>query len=443
MDDYFEIEGLAGKKLLSGEVEISGAKNAVLPLLAAGVLFDGKVSLENAPIINDTRRMLELLSALGAKTEFDEFAGVASVNCASLDSHSLDVEISKRLRASIILSGPILGRYGEVEFPHPGGCVIGERPIDIFVECFSKMGARAEERDGIYRLECSEGLKGTEVFMRIQSVTATETLMMAAALAKGETNLKNCAMEPEVAALAGFLRQSGVEIEGAGTPTIKVKGRAGRLLSPRGRAKIIPDRIEAGSFIILGALCADELVVKNCVPAHLEAVTSLLAAAGVPLDIGQDFIRLSGNGRTANSVFKNFNVRTHEYPGFPTDLQAPMAVFLTQASGEGLIFETIFEGRLGYTEDLIKMGAGIKIWDAHRASVKGPTPLNGRLLEGPDIRAGLALVIAALAAEGRSQITNVRYLDRGYERIDEKLRSLGALIERKTLTRSKDSALIF
>ncbi len=272
-------------------------------------------------------------------------------------------------------------------------------------------------------------MQGTELFFRVQSPTATETFIMAGVLAEGTTVLKNCALEPEIKNLADFLISCGADIKGAGTTTIEIKG--GSLLRSEGSPhRVIPDRLEAGSFLILGALCAETLEIADCEPSHLESITELLKLSGVPIKVGKNNITVASNGKIKNSTFRSVNVKTHEYPGFPTDFQAPMSVFLTQVTGEALIFETIFEGRLSYAEDLVRMGADVKIWDAHRMAVKGPTPLKGRELEAPDIRAGLAYLIAAAVAKGESVINNVYYIDRGYEAIEKRLRPLGLEIER-------------
>lgn len=429
--DFFLIKGLAGKKKLKGEIKVNGAKNAVLPAIASSVLFKDEVRFQNVPNINDVGMMLELISDLGGETERTSRSSLA-INAAEMKKTEMDRTLSKRMRASIILSGPILSRFGKVAFPHPGGCVIGERPIDMFLEGFKKMGASAKEEDEKYILEAKGGkLKGAEIFFKIQTVTGTETFLMAAILAEGKTILKNCAMEPEIASLADFLVECGAKIKGAGTPVIEVEG--GGFLEAKGISyKTIPDRIEAGSFLILGALAADELLISNCNPEHLESLVETMRGCGVKIEAGKTFLKITGNGKAKNSSFRSTNVKTHEYPGFPTDIQAPMAVFLTQVSGESAIFETIFENRLNYTQDLVKMGADIKLWDSLRATIKGPSDLRGKELDGPDIRAGLAYVIAAIIAKGDSVINNIHYIDRGYEKIEERLRKIGVEIERVT-----------
>ncbi len=429
MSDSFHIKGLNGSKTLTGTIAVNGAKNAVLPAIASALLFKDELAFENVPAIEDVHHMQELLTALGAVSALDSPRRYR-VDAKYVSRGALDPVISEKMRASIILTGPLLARFGSVSFPHPGGCVIGPRPIDLFLEGFEKMGAGVSYDGGQYHISALRGkLSGADIFFPLISVTGTETLMMAATLAEGTTTLRNAALEPEIAHLAQFLNAHGAHIEGAGTPTIHIQG--GELLRAEGAVyRTIPDRIETGSFLLLGALAADELIITDCDPSHTAILIDLLRRSGVPIETGEAWIRIRGNGRLPNDSLRAFSVRTHEYPGFPTDLQAPMTVYLTQVAGEGIVFETIFEGRLNYTADLIKMGADITVFDPHRVLVKGPTPLFGRELEGPDIRAGLAFIIAGIVAEGESIIHNAYYVDRGYERIEERLRGLGVSIER-------------
>jgi len=422
---YFNVKGLSGEKPLAGEVEVFGAKNAALKAMAASMLFADRLELHNVPDIEDVRRMAELLRATGAivsKTAPHAYL----IDVAAATNTELDKAIAERMRSSVVLSGPTLARFGKVQFPHPGGCVIGERPIDLFLEGFRALGAEVTEKENYF--EVSGALTGGEFFFRNVSVTGTETLMMAATLAKGRTVLKNAAMEPEIEHLAAYLNFSGAKIRGAGTQTIEIEG--GELLRSGGVPYVaLPDRIEAGSFLILGSLTAKELVIKNCQPEHFEVLTHTLLRAGVPIEVGKREVRIRGND-AKNSSFTGVNIRTHEYPGFPTDLQAPMTVFLTQASGEAKVFESIFENRLNYTKDLADMGADITFENPHQVAVRGPRALTGRELAGPDLRAGLAFIIAALVAKGDSVINNVYYIDRGYEAIERRLMAIGAPVER-------------
>ncbi|MEK7088333.1 MAG: UDP-N-acetylglucosamine 1-carboxyvinyltransferase [Patescibacteria group bacterium] len=440
MKQKFVIEGLAGKKILNGEIKVNGAKNAVLPLLAATILLARPAEFSNVPKIEDVARMLELLKMLGAEFKWTG-ERTLKVDGNKISNQVLDDDNAKRMRASILLAGPLLARFGKVSFPHPGGCVIGERPIDLFIEGFKKMGATVSEKDGLYEISTPNGLTGTDFFFRVSSVTGTETLMMAAVGAKGKTILKNAALEPEVVCLAEFLNSRGARITGFGTSEIIIEGD--QLLKENGKIfPVIPDRIEAGSFLILGALAADNLKITDCQPDHLNSLIETLRFSGVKIEVGDNWLAVKNNAEVANETrravnpvreqkFSNgVNIKTKEYPGFPTDLQAPLSVFLTQVSGESLVHETIFEGRLNYVADLEKMGADIKMWDAHRALVKGPTTLKGRELDGPDIRAGLAYILAAIIAEGESIINNAYFIDRGYERIEERLQKIGVKIKR-------------
>ena len=420
---YFRIEGAVGKRTLGGTIAVGGAKNAAVKAIAASVLFADSLTIERLPDIEDVRRMLDLLESMGAKVTRGKHSATIDTKHMKTD---MTEEISKRLRASIVLTGPILARFGEVSFPHPGGCVIGARPIDVFEDAFKEMGATITLTRKTYRVRAKHrALAGKEMFFKKQTVTGTETIMMTAVLAKGTTTIKNAAMEPEIVWLAEQLNRAGARIAGAGTPTITIRG--GRLLRANGKVcTIMPDRIEAGSFIILGALAAKKLTVERCEPSHLEALIETLRASGIPVSTTAHSVTVTAPKR----VFRAIDIKTHEYPGFPTDLQAPMVVYLTQAKGESMIFETIFEGRLLYTDSLNQMGAQIQMMDAHRAIVRGSTPLRARKLESPDLRAGLAFLIAAQLADGTSTIHNIYNIDRGYERVEERLRGIGMRIER-------------
>lgn len=428
MADSFRVTGLGGKKSLNGSIAVSGAKNAVLPAMASSILFDDELRLLNVPDIEDVSRMCELMTSVGILAQHDLHE--CRLSASGLHSPSLDDAIGKRFRASIILAGPLLARFGKVEFSHPGGDVIGPRPINLFLEGFEKMGAKVSEQGGRYSIAAAGGsLKGGDIFFPYITVTGTETLLLAAVLGQGTTTLRNAAMEPEIPDLAAYLNACGADIKGAGTPTIVIHG--GKPLRAKGKAyRIPPDRIEAGSFLILGALAADSLDVTDCEPEHIAILIDLLLRSGVPITVSKDMVSIRSNGKTPNRKFKGFTLRTHEYPGFATDLQAPMVTYLTQVDGESLVFETIFEGRLNYTEDLVKMGADITVFDPHRVLVKGPSALLGRELESPDVRAGLAFIIAATVAKGKSIINNVYHIDRGYERIEKRLQNIGVSIER-------------
>jgi UDP-N-acetylglucosamine 1-carboxyvinyltransferase len=427
-EEMFVVEGLNGDRKLKGTIKVNGSKNGALPIMASALLFSGPIKLSNIPNIEDVKRMSEIMRGLGAKIAKSK-NGEIVLDGSSAKKHTLTRDLSKRLRASIILLGPVLGKLGKVSFPHPGGCVIGARPIDLFISNFKKMGCELEEKEGVYTISTKkEGLIGTEITFKIQSVTATETFLMAGILAKGKTILSNVALEPEVVELATFLKNAGAKIEGIGTTKIEIEG--GQILNaPNYQTSIIPDRIEAGSFLILGALCGKNLTIENCEPKHLDVPIKILEESGVD-------IKVENNSITINGLKKGFekiqatSIKTHEYPGFPTDLQAPMTVLLTQAEGESAVFETIFEGRLNYTDELNRMGAEIKMYDAQHVTIKGPTPLKGKDLQSPDIRAGLAFLIAANVANGKSTIGNAYLIDRGYEKIELRLREIGVDIKR-------------
>lgn len=417
----FEI--LGGKKL-NGEIQVSGAKNAALKAFAASLILDGQTSLSRVPQIEDIARMVEIMKDLGALVE-TLANGQYMVRGQSLQRTQLYPGLHQKLRASVLLVGPALLQKGEVYFTHPGGCLIGKRPIDFFLDGFRALGVSVDDDGEGYRLKARKLVGAKFVFPRI-SVTGTEALMTFAAKVPGRTELVNCAMEPEVAGLADFLNACGAKISGAGTSTIIIEGAASLRARP---FAVMPDRIEAGTFAILGAAAGADIKVSGIVPEHLEVVWELLKKAGVNFSLGADFVELRGPQKL-KAIAKD--LITHEYPGFPTDLQAPMTVLMTQAQGNSLIFETIYEGRLFYVDVLNSMGADILMCDPHRVLVSGPTKLYGRKIASPDIRAGIALLIAGLIAEGRTEIDNIYQIDRGYEKIEERLQKLGADINRIT-----------
>lgn len=439
--DRLVIEGLGGKKSLKGKVQINGAKNAVLKAMAASVLFADELVIANAPDTEDVKKLAHLLRLAGAEVATDAAKKEIRINASTIVSTDLDHETTKAMRGSVMLTGPLLARFGKVSFNVPGGCVIGARPIDLYVDAYKKLGAEVMVGGDHYAI--SGKISGAEIFFALQTVGGTETMMMAAVLAKGTTVLKNCAMEPEIVSLAEFLVQCGANISGIGTTTMTIVG--GGLLKSNGKKyQTIPDRIEAGSFLLLGALCADNLLIEHCNPLHLESITSALRNAGVPLVIGKDSVQIKDNAKTKWADVSSFDVRTHEYPGFPTDLQPQMVALLTHTTGEGIMFETIFEGRFKYVQDLIRMGAEITEMNPREVLVRGfgGGEVNGghkillalgtdEPLQAHDIRAGFAIVMAALAAKGTSVIQNAYYIDRGYEKIEERLASLGATIRRE------------
>ena len=414
MNERFIING--GKKL-EGKIPVYSAKNAALKILAASVLTSKPVKIANLPQIEDINRMKELLADLGVKNNSDMF------DCSRLKNSILNYDIADRFRASIVLTGPLLARVGRVSFPHPGGCTLGKRPIDFFIDGFKALGASIKITGSNFTaIAKNKKLIGNKFVFPMVSVTGTETLMMAAVLAEGKTILKNTACEPEIENLATFLNSIGARISGAGTSTMTIDG----VKSLKGGEWAgMPDRIEAGTFIILGVAANSNIKVENCDTSHLDVLLTMLEKAGANLEIGKDYVIVKPSKK-----LRSVDITTREYPGFATDLQAPFTVLMTQAEGISLIHETIYNGRLFYTDILNQMGADITMADPHRVIVRGPAPLFGKKIYSPDIRAGMALLIAALIAKGQSTIDNVYQIDRGYYKIDERLKALGADIKR-------------
>ncbi|OGY44659.1 MAG: UDP-N-acetylglucosamine 1-carboxyvinyltransferase [Candidatus Buchananbacteria bacterium RIFCSPHIGHO2_02_FULL_40_13] len=409
---------ITGSQPLTGEIRVAGAKNAALKILAASILSDKICRVSNIPKIEDIKRMAEILEDLGVKMAWGN--STMEIDPAGLKKSSPDWELTKKLRSSIMLAGPLLARFGEVTMSQPGGCIIGQRPIDLFLAGFKTLGAELFEHNESFTLKAKK-LKGAKIVLPKISVTVTESLMMTACLAEGLTTIINAAMEPEIPALADYLNNCGAKIKGAGTPWITIEG-VDRLSA--GEYELIPDRIEAGSFIMLGLATNSQIKVSNCRPEHLETVLAILKNAGANLEIGPDYIA------TKPSFLRGTEIQTHEYPGFPTDLQAPFTVLMTQAKGRSLIHETIFEGRLFYTDKLTLMGADIIMCDPHRVIVEGGTKLRGKKLESPDLRAGMALIIAGLCAEGETIIDNIYQIERGYAQVVPRLKNIGAKIEK-------------
>jgi len=423
-DEKFVIEGLGGARKLKGEVRISGSKNFTLPAMASVLLFENELVLKNTPEIEDVFRMSEILEKL--KIKIKKTKNQITLKSPNKLNPEIDNEIAKKLRGSIVLLGPMLGRIQKVIIPHPGGCAIGPRPIDLFLENFKKMGAMVKKKNDKYILTIKNKLKNTKIIFRQQSVTATTTFIFAGILGQGKMILENCALEPEVTELAKYLKESGAEITGIGTSRIEIAGRNGKLLKAKKPLEIIPDRIETGSFAIIGVLAGKEITIKDCEPNHLTVFLETLREAGGKFVIGKNEIKI-----LKSKKLKKINVTTHEYPGFPTDLQSPFTILLTQAEGESTIFETIFENRLKYTEDLVKsFGAEIQMFDTHHIIIKGGTKFKNGKVESPDLRAGLAFVIAGIIASGKSEISNAYLIDRGYENIEKKLQKIGLKIKR-------------
>lgn len=413
---------IIGQQPIAGSVQVAGAKNHALAVIPAAFLSLEELELSRVPDIGDARLLLEIVEAMGAGVTRDE-KNTVRIDTRGVKNGDIPIALGRGLRASAILIGPLLARFGAVTMAHPGGCLLGRRPIDLFVDGFRAMGATIKETDDTIRFTAKK-LTGATIFMSQISVTVTETLMMAATLADGETVLQNAACEPEIPALAAYLNRQGARIRGAGTPTIVISG-VKKLHA--GRCAIIPDRLETGTFAILAAAARGVVRIEDCDPTHVGALWALFDKMGVPYTLGKDWVEVNAKGK---KPFQSVNLKTHEYPGFATDLQAPFTVLLTQCKGLGLVHETIFEGRLFYTDKLDRMGANITLCDPHRALVQGPTELRGKVLESPDIRAGMALVIAGLIARGETRIDNIFQIERGYAQVVPRLQALGARIER-------------
>ena len=418
--DKFVIRG--GNPLV-GTVRISGAKNSALPCMAAAILTDGEVTLENIPQVRDIETERRLLASMGAEVElgYGRAQHRTVINCRTLSDPEAKYEIVKTMRASSLVLGPLLARMGVARVAMPGGCAIGGRPIDLHLKGLEKMGATIAQEHGYIEAR-AERLRGAHLVFDKITVTGTEDLLMAAVLAEGETLMENCAREPEVGDLAALLVAMGARIEGAGTSTIRVKG-VSRMHGARHR--INPDRIEAGTFLVAGAITGGDLIVANCNPSHLSAVIAKLEETGARVEmLGPETVRVRSerNHRAAD-------ISTEEYPGFPTDMQAQYMALATQAEGVSMVKENIFENRFMHVQELVRMGAGIKV-DGRTATVRGPAKLSAAAVMCSDLRASASLVLAALVADGESILDRVYHMDRGYERFEEKLRGVGAQIRR-------------
>jgi UDP-N-acetylglucosamine 1-carboxyvinyltransferase len=417
--DKFVIRG--GNPLL-GTVRVSGAKNAALPAMAAALLTEEPVILENIPQVRDIETERNLLAAMGAEVElgYGRAQHRTTICARTLSSPEASYELVKQMRASSLVLGPLVARCGRARVSLPGGCAIGARPIDLHIKGLERLGAKITQEHGYVEAR-ADRLKGGEIVFEKITVTGTEDLLMAATLAEGETLLQNCAREPEVGDLADLLTKMGAQIEGAGTSTIRVKG-VEKLHGAKHR--IIPDRVEAATFILAGALTGGDINVAGCDPGHLDALLQRLAEVGVRTKPTPDSVRVMGDG-----PLKAADITTEEYPGFPTDMQAQYMALATQADGTSIITENIFENRFMHVSELMRMGANIKI-EGRRAIVRGKSPLSAAAVLASDLRASASLVLAALVAEGESIIDRVYHIDRGYENIEEKLRGVGAQIRR-------------
>lgn len=411
---------IVGGKQLNGSVTISGAKNSALPCLAAALLTPETVTLRNVPYVRDLITMRRLLEDLGATVLVPELR-THQIDAGTVENFEAPYELVKTMRASVLVLGPLLARFGEARVSLPGGCAIGQRPIDLHLIAFEKMGAKIELHSGIVEARAAR-LHGADIRFETVTVTGTENLMMAAALAEGTTRIFNAACEPEIIDLANLLAKMGVKIDGAGTPTITITG-ADRLHGAE--HTIIPDRIETGTFLVAAAMTRSQLEITNCEPSHLTAVIEKLRHVGVQIEqTNKSTLKVAFDGE-----LKAADIATAVYPDFPTDMQAQYLALMTQANGDSVVAETIFENRFMHVSELQRLGARIRV-QGHSAYVHGPTPLTGAKLIASDLRASASLVLAGLAAEGETWIDRVYHIDRGYEKIEEKLRAVGANIER-------------
>ena len=410
---------IKGGNPLVGEVEIGGAKNAALGILAAAIMADEPVLIENLPDVNDINVMLEAIEGIGAMVQRIDRHTV-KINGSTIGDFSIDYDYIKKIRASYYLLGALLGKYKRAEVALPGGCNIGSRPIDQHLKGFRALGADVDIEHGKIVAE-AEKLRGTHLYFDVVTVGATINVMMAAAMSEGLTIMENVAKEPHVVDVANFLNSMGANIRGAGTDVIKIRGV--RSLH-KTEYSIIPDQIEAGTFMFAAAATKGDITVRDVIPKHLESLSAKLLEIGCQVIEGDDSVRVIGS-----EELKSTNVKTLPYPGFPTDMQPQMAVVLALANGSSMVTESIFENRFKYVDELNRMGSKIKV-EGNTAYIEGVSGFTGAQLAAPDLRAGAALVLAALAAEGISEIEDIEYIQRGYEDFEGKLRSLGALIER-------------
>lgn len=412
---------IKGGNPLVGEVEIGGAKNAALAILAAAIMTDETVCLDNLPDVNDINVLLEAISCIGAQVERVD-RHTAKINGSTIEDVSVDYEYIKKIRASYYLLGALLGKYKKAEVPLPGGCNIGSRPIDQHLKGFRALGAKVDIRHGAIIAQ-AENLHGAHIFLDMVSVGATINIMMAASMAEGRTIIENAAKEPHVVDVANFLNSMGANIKGAGTDVVRIRGVESLHKSTY---SIVPDMIEAGTFMCAAAATKGDIMVKNVIPKHLEAITAKLEEIGCEVEEFDDAVRVVASKRLTRT-----HVKTLPYPGYPTDMQPQIGVTLALAEGTSIVTESIFENRFKYVDELSRMGANIKV-EGNTAIIDGVSGLTGARISSPDLRAGAALVIAGLAAEGITIVDDIVYIQRGYEDFEGKLSNLGAEMEKVT-----------
>ena len=411
---------IQGGRRLSGTVKISGAKKAVLPVIAASLLASTPSVIEEIPDLDDVRTITEVLQYLGLTTRWQE-PGSLFIDSTGIKSCEASYELVRKMRASFLVMGPLLSRFQEARISLPGGCAIGSRPIDLHLKGFEALGAEIILGHGFIEARAPHGLQGAKIYLDFPSVGATENIMMAASLAKGQTIIENAAQEPEIVDLANYLNSMGANVRGAGTNAIRIEGV--RQLTGTTYA-VIPDRIEAGTYMAAAAITGGDVVLKNVLFEHMKPLVAKLKEAGVSIDVEVDQIRVN-----ATEGLRAADIKTLPYPGFPTDMQAQFMALMSVAKGSSVITETVCENRFMHVDELKRMGANIKI-DGRIAMVDGVARLSGCPVTATDLRAGAALVVAALAAEGRTEIGSVHHIDRGYDRIVDKLKGLGADISR-------------
>ena len=407
-----------GGHKLTGEIQVSGAKNSAVALIPAAILCDEEVKITNVPNISDVNSLEEILNYLNAKIIREE--NEVTIDSSHIINKEIPEEMSQKLRASYYFMSSLLGKYKHVEMYFPGGCSIGERPIDQTLKGYRALGATVVEEGNRYVIDAKE-LKAANIYLDMPSVGATINIMLVAVKATGTTIIENVAKEPEIVNVATFLNNMGAKIIGAGTNKIKIKGVE---YLHKSYHEVIPDRIEAGTFVIIGSLLGENLRIKNIIPSHIESLTSKLIEAGVNLKIGEDYIYVNSGNK-----YKAINIKTLPYPGFPTDLQQPIIPFLTQCHGTSTVEETIYENRFQNIYDTNRMGASIIVKNNKIAKVKGITPLQGKNVTATDLRGGASMLICGLIADGTTTIDNVKYILRGYDNICEKLSKVGAKIE--------------
>ena len=409
-----------GGKRLVGTVKTSGAKNAVLPIIAASIMGTSPSHFDEVPMLEDVRTISEVLRSLGIKVESKE-KNCLDIDSTVVESYEPPCELMRNMRASFFVMGPLLARTGKARIYMPGGCAIGARPVDIHLKGFEALGVVLNQQDGFIEATTPNGLKGATIYFDFPSVGATENVMMAAALAEGVTILENAAEEPEIVALASYLNKMGAKIRGAGTDVIRIEG----VKELHGADyTIIPDRIEAGTYMIAAAMTGGDVIVDNVLPEHQKPLIAKLREAGAIVEEDIDKVRVIGNG-----TLKGVSVKTLPYPGFPTDMQAQMMAMMVVSEGNSKVTETVFENRFMHVEELNRMGAKITTSD-RSANIEGPAKLKGCDVRATDLRAGAAMILAGLVAEGETRIGDLHHIDRGYEDIVEKFKNLGADIER-------------